>query len=108
PLALLGTAGVRGDTITQRPGLGGAESNVLEASEQCAALKHGAPHRRRDELFGLRRRRLGERIQKEKSSRLIGSSALMQARSTPSSPLPPPPPRSATSRGGRDRSAALS
>jgi hypothetical protein len=31
------------DTIKQRPGLGGAEIDFLEASEQCAALKHGHP-----------------------------------------------------------------
>jgi hypothetical protein len=43
PLTLVGTAGVRVDTSKQRPGLGGAESDFLEASEQCAALKHGHP-----------------------------------------------------------------
>jgi hypothetical protein len=35
--------GVRVDTSKQRPGLGGAEIDFLEASEQCAALKHGPP-----------------------------------------------------------------
>jgi len=52
-LAIVGTAGVRCDTLTQRPGLVGAELDFLEASEQFEALKHGALHRRRDETFGL-------------------------------------------------------
>ena len=43
------------DTIQQCPSLIGAEIDFLEASEQFAALKHGAPHRRRKEIFGLRR-----------------------------------------------------
>ena len=46
---------LRLDTIKQHPGLVGAEINFLEASEQLAALKHGAPHRRRDAIFGWRR-----------------------------------------------------
>jgi hypothetical protein len=44
------------DTIKQRPGRVGAEIDFLEASEQFAALQHSAPHRRRDAIFGLRRR----------------------------------------------------
>jgi hypothetical protein len=53
-LAIVGTAGVRLDTIKQCPSLIGAEIDFLEASEQFAALKHGAPHRCRDAIFGLR------------------------------------------------------
>ena len=41
PLAIVGTAGVRLDTIKQRPGLVGAEIDFLEASEQFEALQHG-------------------------------------------------------------------
>jgi hypothetical protein len=44
------------DTIQQRSGLVGAEIDFLEASEQFEALKHGAPHRHQDDIFGLRRR----------------------------------------------------
>jgi hypothetical protein len=47
---------MRFDTIKQCPSLIGAEIDFLEASEQFEALKHGAPHRYRDEIFGLRRR----------------------------------------------------
>jgi hypothetical protein len=43
------------DTLQQWPSLIGAEIDFLEAAEQFAALKHGAPHRRREEIFGLRR-----------------------------------------------------
>jgi hypothetical protein len=50
-LAIVGTAGVRLDTIKQCPSLIGAEIDFLEASEQFAALKHGAPHRCRGETF---------------------------------------------------------
>jgi len=43
PLALCGAAGGRLDPSQQRPGLVGAARDVWEASEQCEALKHGAP-----------------------------------------------------------------
>jgi hypothetical protein len=32
------------DPIQQRPGLGRAEIDFLEAAEQSVALRHGAPH----------------------------------------------------------------
>jgi hypothetical protein len=55
-LTVFGTTGVRLDTIQQRPSLVGAEIDCLEACEQFAALKHSALPRRRDAIFGVRRR----------------------------------------------------
>lgn len=52
-LAIFGAAGVRFDALKPRPGLVGAELDFLEASEQFKALKHGALHRRRGNIFEL-------------------------------------------------------
>ena len=53
--ALLGPAGGRLDTRKQCPRRIGAAIDVWEASAPGAALQHGAPHRCREAICGLRR-----------------------------------------------------